>query len=64
MMGEEVFDEARSSPSEWLLDRELDVAAEVYGPEPVGLHTPVDELSDAELLERFIKVNGFDLHVE
>ncbi len=64
MMGEEVFDEARSSPSEWLLDRELDVAAEVYGPEPVGLHTPVDELSEAELLERFINVNGFDLHLE
>ncbi|MGH4019936.1 MAG: hypothetical protein ACRDT0_11995 [Pseudonocardiaceae bacterium] len=23
------------------------------GPRPIGLHTPMDELSDAELLERF-----------
>ncbi len=63
-MDEEAFDETLSSPREWLLDRELDIAAEVYGPEPVGLHTPVDKLSDAELLERFITVNGFDLHFE
>lgn len=63
-MDEKAFDETPSSPSEWLLDRELDIAAEVYGPAPIGLHTPVDELSDAELVERFIQVNGFDLHFE
>lgn len=63
-MDEKAFDETLSSPPEWLLDRELDVAAEVYGPEPVGLHTPVDELSDAELLTRFMRINGFDLHFE
>jgi hypothetical protein len=63
-MDEDAFDESLSGPSEWLLDRELDVAAEVYGPEPLGIHTPVDELSDTELVERFISVNGFNLRFE
>lgn len=53
-----------ASPSDWLLDRELDVAAEVYGPESIGLHTTAGELSDAELVQRFIQVNGFGLHFE
>ncbi len=56
--------EPLDNPPEWLLDRELDVAAEVYGPEPLGLRTPVSELSDDELLERFLAVNGFELHFE
>ena len=63
-MDDQAFDDALSNPSEWLLDQELDVAAEVYGPEPVSLHTPVDEISDTELLERFMKINGFDIHLE
>ena len=63
-MDQEAFKETVSSPPEWLLDRELDIAAEVYGPEPIGLHTPVDELSDAELVKRFMQVNSFDLHFE
>lgn len=63
-MDGEAFDESAASHAEWLLDRQLDVAAEVYGPEQLGLHTPVDQLSDVELLERFMNVNGFDLHVE
>jgi hypothetical protein len=63
-MDEQAFDEPVASPPEWLLDRELDIAAEVYGPEPIGLHTPMEELTDAELLERFMTVNGFDLHFE
>lgn len=63
-MDQEAFGETESSPLHWLLDRELDVAAEVYGPEPIGLHTPADELGDAELVQRFIQVNGFDLHFE
>ncbi len=56
--------ESPASRPEWMLDRELDIAAEVYGPEPIGPHTPVEELSDAELLDRFMNVNGFDLHFE
>jgi hypothetical protein len=63
-MDHEAFDKVPPSQPEWLLDQGLDVAAEVYGPEPVGLHTPVDELSDAELLKRFMKINSFDLHFE
>ena len=54
-MDNEASDETLSSPSAWLLDRALDVAAEVYGPEPLGLHTPEDQLSDAELVQRFIQ---------
>ena len=57
-------EEPLDNPPEWLLDRELDVAAEVYGPEPLSLRTPVSELSDEELIERFLAVNGFDLHFE
>jgi hypothetical protein len=63
-MDQEAFDETASSSSQWLLDRELDVAAEVYGPEPIGLYTPVDELNDTELIKRFMRVNSFDLHFE
>ena len=57
-------DELLNNPPEWLLDRELDVAAEVFGPEPLGLRTPPSALSDEEMLERFMAVNGFDLHFE
>jgi hypothetical protein len=57
-------EEPLDSPVAWLLDRELDVAAEVYGPEPLGLRTPLSALSDEEMLERFLSVNGFELHFE
>lgn len=63
-MDKEDFDETVPSPSQWLLDRELDIAGEVYGPAPIGLRTPTNELSDAELLQRFIQVNNFNLHFE
>lgn len=63
-MDDRASDETRSSPSEWLLDRELDIAAEVYGPEPIGLRTPVERFSDAELLERFMRINSLDVHFE
>jgi hypothetical protein len=63
-MDDKDFDKTLSNPPEWLLDRDLDIAAEVYGPEPIGLHTPVEELSDTELLKCFMRTNGFDLHFE
>ncbi|MFN2477908.1 MAG: hypothetical protein ABR615_01875 [Pseudonocardiaceae bacterium] len=37
----------------------MEVAAEVYGPEPKGLRTPHSELSDEELLERYRYLTGF-----
>jgi hypothetical protein len=40
----------------------MEVAAEVYGPEPKGLRTPRSELSDEELLERYRSLLGFDLN--
>jgi len=42
---------------EWALDKELEIAAEVYGPKPRGL----SELSDEELLERYRSLLGFNL---
>lgn len=48
---------------EWLLDRELDVAAEVYAGE-LGLRRPLFELTDDELLERYRRAAGFHLHFE
>lgn len=63
-MDDQTSDETVSNPSEWLLDQQLDIAAEVYGPQPISLHTPVDELSDTELLEHFLKINNFDVHFE
>jgi hypothetical protein len=49
------------TPGNWALDQELEVAAEVYGPEPKGLRTPPAELSDEELLERYKSLLGFGL---
>jgi hypothetical protein len=46
--------------SDWELDRELDVAAEVYGP-PTSLNSDAD---DEELLERFRTLLGFDVRWE
>jgi hypothetical protein len=47
------------APPGWALDQELEVAAEVYGPEPRGLRTPPAELSDEELLDRYKRLLGF-----
>ncbi len=53
--------EFHQAPMEWGLEQELEVAAEVYGPEPKGLRTPASELSDEELLERYRSLLGFNL---
>ena len=63
-MSDDSLDEYRQAPAEWVLDQELEVAAEVYGPEPKGLRTPPSELSDEELLERYKSLLGFDLKWE
>lgn len=52
------------TPTGWELEQELEVAAEVYAPEPKGLHTPESELGDEELLERYKSLLGFDLNWE
>jgi hypothetical protein len=39
----------------------MELAAEVYGPQPKGLRTPPGELSDEELLERYRSLLGFTL---
>src|SRR6478609_5032960 len=61
VMDDESLDEMRQTPTGWALEQEMEVAAEVYGPEPKGLHTPHSELSDEELLERYRALSGFDL---
>jgi hypothetical protein len=60
-MCDDSVDEFRQAPREWALEQELEVAAEVYGPEPKGLRTPPSDLSDEELLERYRSLLGFDL---
>jgi hypothetical protein len=63
-MSEDSLDEFRQSPSGWMLEQEMEIAAEVYGPEPKGLRTPHSELSDEELVERYRTLLGFDLKWE
>ncbi len=63
-MTDDSFDEFRQTSTGWALEQEMEVAAEVYGPEPKGLRTPWSELSDEELLERYRSLLGFDLKWE
>jgi hypothetical protein len=56
--------ELRHTPAGWALEQEMEIAAEIYGPEPKGLRTPPSELSDEELLERYKSLMGFDLKWE
>lgn len=64
-MSDDSLDEYKPDPAEWmLLDQELEVAAEVYGPEPEGIRTDWSELSDDELVERYRRLLGFDLKWE
>jgi len=60
-MSDDSLAEFRQTPTGWALEQELEVAAEVYGPEPRGARTPRSELSDEELLERYRSLLGFDL---
>jgi hypothetical protein len=60
-MSDDSFEEFRHTPTGWALDQEMELAAEVYGPQPKGLRTPPNELSDEELLERYRSLLGFTL---
>lgn len=60
-MSEDSLEEIRQSPEGWALEQEMEVAAEVYGPEPQGIRTDWSELSDEELVERYKRMLGFDL---
>jgi hypothetical protein len=60
-MSEDAFEEFRDTPAGWALDQEMELAAEVYGPQPQGLRTPRSELSEEELLERYRSLLGFNL---
>ncbi len=63
-MSDDSLEEIRQTPQVWALEQEMEIAAEVYGPEPKGLRTPMSELSDEELLERYKSLMGFDLRWE
>ncbi|MBV9142436.1 MAG: hypothetical protein JO115_16260 [Pseudonocardiales bacterium] len=60
-MSDDSLEEFRHTPTGWALEQELELAAEVYGPEPKGTRTPQSELSDEELLERYRSLLGFDV---
>lgn len=63
-MSDDSLDEYQRAPQEWMLDQELEVAAEVYGPQPQGIRTDWSELSDEELVDRYRRLLGFDLKWE
>jgi hypothetical protein len=63
-MSEDSFEEIRQSPEGWALEQELEIAAEVYGPESKGIRTDWSELSDEELVERYKRLLGFDVKWE
>lgn len=63
-MNDDSLNELRQTSTGWALEQEMEVAAEVYGPEPKGLRTPQSELSDEELLERYRSLLDFDLKWE
>ena len=63
-MSDDSLEEIRQTPEVWALEQEMDVAAEVYGPEPKGIRTDWFELSDEELVDRYKRLLGFDLKWE
>lgn len=60
-MSDDSLEEIRQSPEGWALEQEMEVAAEVYGPESQGIRTDWSELSDEELVERYKRMLGFNL---
>ncbi len=64
MSGDDSFEEFRQTPEGWTLEHELEIAAEVYGPEPKGLGEAMSQLSDEELVEHFKSLLGFDIEWE
>jgi hypothetical protein len=63
-MGDESLDKIRQTPESWELEQEMEVAAEVYGPEPKGIRTDWSELSDEELVDRYKRLLGFGVKWE
>jgi hypothetical protein len=61
VMGDDSLDKIRQSPETWALEQEMEVAAEVYGPQPQSIRMDWSELSDEELVERYRRLLGFDL---
>lgn len=55
------IDQLRQSLSGWSMEQELEIAAEVYGPEPKGHRAATPDLSDEDLVERFRSMLGFDV---
>lgn len=60
-MNEDSLDKIRQTPEGWVHEQEMEIAAEVYGPEPQGVRMDWSELSDEELVDRYKRMLGFDL---
>ena len=54
---DDALDKLRREMDSWLLDQELDVAAEVYDPKRRNIH----ELDADDMLDRFRTLLGFDV---
>ncbi|MDQ2725280.1 MAG: hypothetical protein M3Y36_07270 [Actinomycetota bacterium] len=59
---DDALDPQGQAPPGWSLDRDLEIAAEVYGPEPKGHRSVPPDLSDEEMVERFRSLLGFDVN--
>lgn len=63
-MSDESLDKIWQTREGWELEQEMEVAAEVYGPEPKGIRTDWSDLSDEELVDRYKRLLGFDVKWE
>jgi hypothetical protein len=61
---EDSLNELRGTPAGWSLEQELEIAAEVYGPDPKGHVDATGDLTDEELVELFRSILGFDVNWE
>ncbi len=64
MSDDDFLDELRQTPAGWSLEQELEIAAEVYGPDPKGIVAAMSEMTDEELVEHYKSLLGFDVQWE
>lgn len=59
MSADDPVEDFEKDPEAWILDQQLNIAAEVYSPESKGIFAA--DLDDEALVERFRTLLGFDV---
>ena len=59
MSADDPVEDFKEDPETWVLDQELNIAAEVYSPESKSIFAA--DLDDEALVERFRTLLGFDV---